>query len=237
VTKDAGARKFTRAQVSLAVHYRTKGSFLVSYSLNLSKGGLFLETKDLLPVGSKLTIRFTVPGATIPIETDATVMWVRESPSEDGQPAGLGLRFDRLDENIGASIDRLIQDFTGVRIMALASEITASARIARYMESVLTCNVSQDTISHTLLSGFGSRIDLVIIDLDSTGKEGLKAISAAIGAKDNPIPVIALSRRSELRELAIASGAEKALDNPPPFEELRQITLDVVGKPSRTDKG
>ena len=136
-------RRFDRAPLSLEVHYRTQGSFLVSYSVNLSKGGLFLETQDLLPVGTELTVRFAIPGAEQPVETMGKVMWVRRATSDDGLPPGLGLQFDRLEESIGKIIDRLVQDFTGVQLMALADDQAALHRLTRYLQSILTCKVVQ----------------------------------------------------------------------------------------------
>jgi len=234
VTDDSPeSRRFHRAPVSLEVHYRTKGSFLVSYSLNLSKGGLFLETTDLFPVGTELTVRFSIPGAEIQIETVARVMWVRRKTSEDGLPPGLGLQFDRLEEHIGQSIDGLAQDFAGVRLMALADDQAALYRLTRYLQSILTCTVLQASTSEVVATGFTERIDLTLLDLDSAGESGLMLIQMACKETQPPIPVIALTKDPVIRAVALREGAASVLENPPAYELLRRHVLEVLGKPDR----
>ncbi len=235
MSKDPDSRQFFRAPVSLAVHYRTKGSFLMSYSLNLSKGGLFLETPNKLPLGTKLHVSFTVPGATEPIELESQVVWVREETSEEGFPPGLGLRFNQLENSIGAVIDGLIQDFTGVRLMALGSDESSMSRLKRMLEHILSCEVIQETISHVLIAGLGSRIDMIFVDLDSSAKEGLKVITMARAQASSPLPAVALSRKLKMKAAAVEAGASAVLDNPPAYDELRRLTLDVLSKPCLTE--
>ena len=86
-------RRQPRLPISLEVAYRTAGAFLVSYSINLSKGGIFLETATPLSIGEQLTLKFDVPGVG-PLEVVGTVAWVR-SGSHDGLPDGMGIQFDR----------------------------------------------------------------------------------------------------------------------------------------------
>ncbi len=230
--RPSNARRFDRAPVVLEVHYRTKGSFLVSYSLNLSKGGLFLETAELLPVGSLLTVRFSVPGTGV-IETEASVMWVRQAVSEEGLPPGLGLQFAGLEERLGSMIDRLVQDFTGMRLLAVAGDGAGQDRLSRQLRSILSADVGVATATQLLIEGFGERADLVLIDLDSTGAEGIGAIHKASAASPS-IPVVAMTRYPEQATQAIEAGAATVLENPPPYDLLRQRVLDVLGKPFRT---
>jgi uncharacterized protein (TIGR02266 family) len=227
---DRPVRKFERAPLSLEVSYRTKGSFLVSYSLNLSKGGLFLETQELLPVGTSLRVSFRVPGALDPIETDATVMWVRREVSEDGLPPGLGLQFEALEERLGAVIDGLVQDFAGVRILAVANDNPTQERLGRQIRAILTAEVTQATAAQIVIEGFGGRADLALLDLDASGGEGVTAIRRLREPAGPPLPVLAISRDAELRAAAAAAGAE-AMESPPPYELLRARVLDLVGKP------
>lgn len=225
------ARQLYRAPVSLEVHYRTEGSFLVSYSLNLSKGGLFLETPSLLPVGSHLTVRFTIPGAAVPVETTAVVMWVRDRVSAEGLPLGLGLRFERLEEHLGALIDGLVQHFQGVRLMVLANDAASQDRIVRNLRTILSADLIRATAATILIEGFASRADLILVDLDSTGSDGLAVIERATTTLSPPLPVVALTRDPRLRDAAVQAGAQSVVENPPPYEVLRHCVLDVLGKP------
>lgn len=231
MSKGPESRRFLRAPVPLEVRYRTRGSFLVSYSLNLSKGGLFLESSRLYPVGTRLTVHFDVPGADEPIETEATVMWVRQEPTEDGLPPGVGLRFDRLEERIGVCIDRLVQDFTGVKLLAVAGDPVVAGRLGRLAQNILSCEVDQDVVSHLLEEGITGPVDVMLLDLDSAGVDGLGAIAAARRAAGGPVPVVGITRVDQLKAAAQRAGAASVLDNPPSYEVLRRVTLDVLGKP------
>jgi type IV pilus assembly protein PilZ len=226
-------RRHERASITLEVQFRTTGSFLVSYSLNLSKGGLFLDTPELLPVGSRLAVSFVIPGADLTIETDAEVMWVRSSVSDEGLPPGMGLRFEHLEDRLGALIDRIVQGFQGMRLVAVASEQTGQDRLSRNLRSILTAEVTQATATELLIEGFGTKSDLLLVDLDSTGSDGLALIQKAAAEKPS-IPAVAVSRSAELRAAAADAGAQAVLENPPPYEILRQCVLDVLGKPLYT---
>ena len=229
-----GGRRFARAPVSLEVQYRTKGSFLVSYSLNLSKGGLFLETDDLLPVGTTLTVRFSIPGSAAPIETLARVMWVRRSSSDEGLPPGLGLQFDNLEGHIGETIDEMARDFSGVTLLALADDPSALSRLTRYLKSTLTCEVIQESATSLSATGFTDvTADLTLLDLDSAGDGGLLLIQMAARESKPPLPVVALTADPLVKALAIKEGAATVLDNPPAYEELRRCVLEVLGRPHR----
>ena len=72
----------------MKVTYRSTGSFLVSYSLNLSKGGLFLESDAPLPVGTTLTLKLQIPGAQEEAVVTGRVAWVRDE-SLSGKPTGM----------------------------------------------------------------------------------------------------------------------------------------------------
>ena len=58
------------------VEFRTASSFLVAYSVNLSRGGLFLETEHDIPTGAPIALELRVPG-TGPLELDGMVTWRR----------------------------------------------------------------------------------------------------------------------------------------------------------------
>ena len=52
------------ASYAMAVEYRSASSFLIAYTMNLSRGGLFLDTSHELPVGAALELVREVPGGT-----------------------------------------------------------------------------------------------------------------------------------------------------------------------------
>lgn len=85
-------RRDARVPVSIAVWSHTapgsdpgRGT-----SLNISVKGMLLETTEVLDVGSKLDLTFTLPGGG-PVRAVGQV--VREEPSPDGGPPRLGVEF------------------------------------------------------------------------------------------------------------------------------------------------
>jgi len=64
------------------------------YSANLSIGGVFLETTDILPAGTHFNVAFTLPDGTT-IDCAAEVTWLNGPMlrSQPLLPIGMGLRF------------------------------------------------------------------------------------------------------------------------------------------------
>ena len=79
-------REFDRIPYSVQVEFRTASSFLVAYSVNLSRGGMFIETDSEVPTGVLLTLDLHVPGAGL-LHLIGMVAWRRGIDSPDG-PAG-----------------------------------------------------------------------------------------------------------------------------------------------------
>src|SRR5215472_18732072 len=100
-------RRQPRLPITLEVSYRTAGAFLVSYSMNLSKGGIFLETQTPLEPGEHVSLKFDVPGEG-PLEVEGVVAWVR-SNDPSGLPNGMGIQFAELDARYGSVIDEMVR--------------------------------------------------------------------------------------------------------------------------------
>jgi len=85
-----------RVPAKLFVHHRRLGSSesLTNFSVNLSTGGLFLETGNPLPVDTLLSLEFCLPGQNEKIGCNARVAWVNDpgNPCKQELPAGMGLQ-------------------------------------------------------------------------------------------------------------------------------------------------
>ncbi|HEX7124905.1 MAG TPA: PilZ domain-containing protein [Thermodesulfobacteriota bacterium] len=62
---------------------------------NLSRGGLYLETDNPSPVGTKLTIRFALPAFSNTIHANGIVTWLNDAPTARATqvPKGMGIKF------------------------------------------------------------------------------------------------------------------------------------------------
>lgn len=219
-------RRHLRASVELAVEYRTAGGFLVSYSTDLSYGGVFVESPSPLEEGTQLTLRMHVPGLGEPIETEATVAWVRSKATPEGLPPGMGLEFNGLEVQFGGAIDRLVENFGRLRVALLGGNPETRALLSRYLRGVFSC----DVLDAVPLKGEGPACDLVVADLDAIEEGGMWLLERC--RSDWGVPVAAVSRSGELRDRARRAGAAEVLPSPPPFTDFQSSVLRAVSRPT-----
>lgn len=226
-------RRQPRLPISLEVAYRTAGAFLVSYSINLSKGGIFLETSQPLEIGEQLTLKFDVPGVG-PLEVLGTVAWVRAG-SHDGLPDGMGIQFDQLDQQYGEVIDELVRDFVGLTVLVVAASPDRLALIGRYVRSIITCEIVEATNASVAEVALEQGPDLVVADLDLMPEMGLRCIRAAKEralSQSHPTPVILLAGDHRVRQAGKTSGADEALATPPSYHELQAAVIRMLSRPA-----
>ena len=80
------------------------------FSTNLSEGGLFVATVNLLPVGTPVDLTFSLPGNTR-ISVHGEVRWRREL--DDRAPdvfPGVGVRFVELSPEAAQAVHRFVAD-------------------------------------------------------------------------------------------------------------------------------
>jgi uncharacterized protein (TIGR02266 family) len=110
----ANRRSSERLYHELPVAYRTVGSFLSDWATNISRGGLFINTRKPLPVGSVVKLIIQLPGAEFPFDMTGRVK--RVVPWEDGGNAapGMAIEFTGLDgakrEQIELFVEKLAKD-------------------------------------------------------------------------------------------------------------------------------
>jgi uncharacterized protein (TIGR02266 family) len=222
-------REHGRMPYSVQVEFRTPSSFLVAYSVNLSRGGLFIETDADIPTGALVTVDFDIPTAG-QVSVNGTVSWRRGGESPDGPP-GLGVELIDLAPQLGALIDQLVSSFHGIQILVLSGDRQDRTSLARSIKSIMsTAEVMQAAdanVATTLMSG---EIDLVVVDIDFDVEGGLAALRAA-KEQDPAVPSVALTANPNLHEYARAAGADEIVANPPPFAELQVVLVRALSKP------
>jgi len=92
-------------QVRVSIHYT--GQEFTASSRNLSAGGVFLETDQQVPVGTRVRLRFTVPIiAKYPIRAEGEVVWVGGDV-----PPGLAVRFTDMSEDDRALLGEISEHY------------------------------------------------------------------------------------------------------------------------------
>jgi uncharacterized protein (TIGR02266 family) len=226
------SRSEPRFPISLEVSYRTASAFLVSYSVNLSKGGIFIETDTPLPHGEKLSLHFEVPTVgTLAVE--GIVAWSRtvKEAGEQNMPPGIGIRFDALDVQYGEKIDALVRDFVGLTVLVVAGSADRLSLLGRYVRSVISCEILEaGTPEVAEVSLEQQAPDLVVVDLDAGRELGFAAVRAAKRGNAS-VPVILLAGSAEARAEGRTHGADHSLSTPPSHTELRTAIIRCLSRP------
>jgi type IV pilus assembly protein PilZ len=230
-------RRQPRLPISLKVAYRTTGAFLVSYSINLSKGGIFIETSAPLEVGEHVTLKFEVPGAG-ELEVDGQVAWVRQG-SPDGLPDGMGVQFETLDQRYGQRIDGMVRTFMGLSVLVVAASQDRLVLLGRYVRSIIACDIVEATTLEVAEVALQEAPDLVIVDLDVRADMGMKTIKTAkqrAAETKHQTPVIILAGDPARRTQGKTAGADEALATPPSFHELQAAVIRMLSRPAATSQ-
>lgn len=104
----AKKRQSPRVKMQAAVDFTTDSNFFNGFSANISDGGLFVATVNLLPLGTEVDLSFTLPSG-VKVEAKGVVRWVREVNDKlpDAFP-GLGVQFSALQPSAQAAIDQFL---------------------------------------------------------------------------------------------------------------------------------
>lgn len=86
----------TRYLARITIFYGLDPEELLSdYSINISPGGVFIETGRILPEGTVMTVKFNLPDSDTLIYTHARVAWVNDpyNLKKPSLPPGMGIQF------------------------------------------------------------------------------------------------------------------------------------------------
>ena len=90
-----------RAVLGMPVQYRFGNMIAAALTLNLSHGGIAIRTTSPLDVGSKIRVRFRMPGTRNEIEADGRVVW-------SDRRVGMGIQFESVQPADQSVIDNFV---------------------------------------------------------------------------------------------------------------------------------
>jgi uncharacterized protein (TIGR02266 family) len=109
----ADARKDRRTLLSLKIRYKsaTLEDFIERYSMDISGGGVFIKAKKPLAVGTLLKFEFVLQDQSTLIHGVGRVVWRREeAEATDDNPAGMGIKFIKMDPESRSIVQRIVDD-------------------------------------------------------------------------------------------------------------------------------
>jgi uncharacterized protein (TIGR02266 family) len=101
-------RRAQRLHHEIPVAYRSVGSFLTDWATNISQGGLFINTRKPLPVGTEVRVLVQLPGASFPFQLEGRVSRVTEFDNHANMVPGMAVEFTSVDAAQRAQIESFV---------------------------------------------------------------------------------------------------------------------------------
>lgn len=106
--KNSNKRRADRLHHELLVAYRTVDGFITDWAVNISKGGIFINTRSPLPVGTTVRLIVSLPDAAFPFDLTGRVARVCEFDNPSNEAPGMGIEFVDVDEDKKNRIERFV---------------------------------------------------------------------------------------------------------------------------------
>ncbi len=221
------SRSNDRVPARLEVMFRSPSALLVAYSVNLSRGGMFIRCEETLPpVGAELDLSITLPNQEI-VKLCSVVTWQRPENGLNG-PRGVGVQFDAFPMEFGKTVDNLVLSYSGITIVIQCADSHDRKTLVRMLKAIIgtaeVAFVDDESVAGSVLE---ADADLLIVDVDE-GEPG--ALVTLLEARKHHVPSIALSQSE--RE-SLMDHADAVLTNPPSSSALRKTVLQLLANPSR----
>ncbi len=105
---DPNKRQFERLENELPVAYRSVDGFITDWVTNISKGGLFINSRTPLPVGTTVRLIIQLPDTPFPFDLTGKVVRVSEFDNATNEVPGMGVEFVDIDDDKRARIERFV---------------------------------------------------------------------------------------------------------------------------------
>ena len=93
----------------IRLKYADVDAFIEKFAVNISRGGIFIASKQPRPVGTMVRFEFQLAQGAPVIRGDGEVVWVKPFEAEHPtRPHGMGVRFVRLDPESRGVVDRAL---------------------------------------------------------------------------------------------------------------------------------
>ncbi|HYG67474.1 MAG TPA: TIGR02266 family protein [Anaeromyxobacteraceae bacterium] len=102
-------RKAPRLHHEIPVAYRSVGSFLTDWATNLSQGGVFINTRNPLPVGTPVRVIIQLPGASFPYDLAGRVARVTAFGNGANLVPGMAVEFQDLDDGRRRDLEGFVE--------------------------------------------------------------------------------------------------------------------------------
>lgn len=126
--------KQTKNPITLKIKFKSSSleQFIERYSVDVSKSGIFIRTKEPLAVGTQLRFEFQLQDGNALLSGEGTVVWNRAfDPARSSVAPGMGVRFDRLSGDSQKVLERILTEKARRPDSNLESRFDAGVRALR----------------------------------------------------------------------------------------------------------
>jgi len=109
---DQDKRATVRVPIALRIRlrYQAVDQFISKFAINISRGGMFLSSRNPKPPGTELWFEIRLADESPVIEGSGQVRWIREyNRNRPDEPHGMGIQFVELSEESWPVLDRIIE--------------------------------------------------------------------------------------------------------------------------------
>ena len=109
-TREFFTRQTTRVERVLALTFQSRQQFLAACTGNVSRDGLFIQTRKPLAVKERFLLRLQVPDVEKPLEIKCQVAWTRGQAGDgDAKAAGMGVKFCNMSARDSAIFEEYLK--------------------------------------------------------------------------------------------------------------------------------
>lgn len=102
------SRSTQRVGVEVDIGFQSENNFFTGFSQDISEGGIFIATYDLLDRGTEMAVSFTLPDGHL-VSCTGVVRWTREHNETTPEVyPGMGVQFSGLSVEDRAAIERFL---------------------------------------------------------------------------------------------------------------------------------
>lgn len=102
------------APVRVRLKYPDVDTFVERFAPNVTRGGIFLASRDPRPVGSTIRFQVCLMSGEAVLSGEGRVTWIKEfNPAEPQRPHGMGVQFTSIDPAARPLLDRLLKKREG----------------------------------------------------------------------------------------------------------------------------
>ena len=116
--------KDARGPTNLRIKFRSGSleQFIERYAIDVSRGGIFIRTREPLAVGTKLRLELQLQDATQLLAGEGTVVWIREpDQTRENVTPGMGVRFDKLTPESQPALEKILAEKTRLEQAGVAA--------------------------------------------------------------------------------------------------------------------